>query len=248
MNENTRRLYNDLVWLWPLWGSPAEYADWCNHVTELIERYARRDVHTLLNMGCGGGKNVFNLKGRFAVTGIDISQPMLDLARKLNPECIFLQGDMRNCSLGQEFDSILVDDAISYMVSQAELRSVFQTAYRHLSVGGVMIVAYDETKETFQQNRTRIFWADASVKPSHIDVVFIENDYDPDPTDDHYEGTMIYLIREHGQLRVETDRHALGLFALDVWRAALRDVGFEVHEETYIENEKEAVTFVCIKP
>ena len=58
---------------------------------------------------------------------------------------------------------------------------------------------------------------------------------------------MIYLIRENGRLRVETDHHILGLFALDMWRATLRDVGFEVHEEMYVEDEREYVTFACIK-
>ena len=85
-------------------------------------------------------------------------------------------------------------------------------------------------------------------KPDTIEVVFIENDYDPDPTDDHYEGTMVYLIREDGKLRVETDRHTLGLFPLDLWRGTLRSVGFEAHEEKYVEAGREHVTFACVKP
>jgi len=32
-----------------------------------------------------------------------------------------------------------------------------------------------------------------------------------------------------------------------LWRATLRDVGFEVHEEMYVEDEREYVTFACIK-
>ena len=187
MSENIIHLYNDLAWLWPLWGdATTNYADWCNQVTRLIRQYSKRDVHTLLNMGCGGGKNVFNLKNQFAVTGIDISRAMLDLARQLNPECQFVLGDMRNCSLGQEFDAILVDDAVSYMASRADLAAVAQNAYRHLRAGGIMVVEPDFTKETFQQNRTRVTYANPKVKPDHLDVVFIENDYDPDPTDDSY--------------------------------------------------------------
>jgi hypothetical protein len=77
--------------------------------------------------------------------------------------------------------------------------------------------------------------------------VFVENSYDPDPYDDHYEGTMVYLIREDGKLRVEEDHHILRLFTLDVWRETLTDVGFKIHEETYIERDKEYVTFACLK-
>jgi SAM-dependent methyltransferase len=247
MSENAKRLYNDLAWLWPLWSDPITgYADWCNQVTRLIRQYSKRDVHTLLNMGCGGGKNVFNLKNQFAVTGVDISQAMLDLAQHLNPECNFILGDMRNCSLGQEFDAVLVDDAISYMASRAELSAVFQNAYHHLRVGGVMVVAPDDTIETFHQNRTQVNYANAKAKPDNIDVAFIENYYDPNPSDDTYEGTFVYLIRDSGKLRIETDHHVLGLFSLNVWRTALHEAGFEVYEETSSE-EQDHIMFACVK-
>ncbi|MBN2389403.1 MAG: class I SAM-dependent methyltransferase [Anaerolineae bacterium] len=243
-----KRLYQDLSWLWPLWGDPdGDYAAWCDQVTQLIRRHARRATRTLLDMGCGGGKNAYNLKRSFAVTGIDISPTMLDLAQKLNPECEFLIADMRNCDLGQQFDAVLIDDAISYMVNQTELRNVFAMAYRHLSSGGVMVVSPDETTETFQQNKTRVSHAEAKSKPANLDVVFIENNYDPDPTDDVYDGLILYLIRENGKLRIEPDHHPLGLFPLDVWRTTLREAGFEVHEDPDPDREG-GMTLVCIKP
>ena len=245
----TPRLYGDLAWLWPLWGDPTgEYADWCAHVARLIRHYSARPARTLLNMGCGGGKNACNLKRCFDVTGIDISQPMLANARGLNPECDFEPADMRSCDLGRTFDAILIDDAITYMTCRADLAAVFATAGRHLRPGGVMVVSPDETKETFHQNRVRVSEAEASVKPANVDVVFIENDYDPDPRDDTYEGTIVYLIREHGRLRTEVDTHLLGLFALETWRQCLREAGFHVHEEVYADRRADVPTFACVKP
>ncbi len=247
MSEKIIHLYNDLAWLWPLWGDASTtYAAWCDQVTRLIRQYAQWEVRTLLNMGCGGGKNAFNLKKQFEVTGIDISPAMLDLARQLNPECQFLLGDMRTCYLDQLFDAVLIDDAISYMASRGDLAAVFQNAYRHLRTGGVMVVEPDFTKETFRQNCTRVSSADPKVKPAHIEVVFIENDYDPDPTDDTCEGAIIYLIRENGRLRIESDLSVMGLFPLDVWRKALHEAGFEVHEEASSE-ESGHVIFACVK-
>jgi len=248
MSEKFNRLYNDLAWLWPLWGEPTEtYADWCDQVTRFIHQYSERPAATLLNLGCGGGKNAFNLKKQFAVTGVDISPAMLDLARELNPECQFHFGDMRSCSLGHEFDAVLIDDAISYMVNRPDLLAVFQTAYRHLRAGGVMVVMPDHTRETFQQNHTRASVSRAKARPADIDVVFIENDYDFDPGDDFYDCTIIYLIQESGKLRVETDTHILGLFSLDIWRSALREAGFEVHEENYSIDDRDYKPFVCVK-
>jgi 2-polyprenyl-3-methyl-5-hydroxy-6-metoxy-1,4-benzoquinol methylase len=51
-----------MAWLWPMWGDAAtEYAQYCQYVTALVRRYAERPAVTLLNIGCGGGKNVLNL-------------------------------------------------------------------------------------------------------------------------------------------------------------------------------------------
>ena len=74
--KDTCHLYTDLAWLWPMWGDAAtEYAHYCQHVTGLIRQYAKRPATTLLDIGCGGGKNVLNLKREFNVTGVDLSPP-----------------------------------------------------------------------------------------------------------------------------------------------------------------------------
>lgn len=246
-NNNTLRLYDDLAWLWPIWGDAEEYADYCSHVARLIRRHALIPVRTLLNVGCGGGKNVFNLKRHYDVTGLDLSPRMLDLARDLNPGCEFVKGDMRAFSLQRVFDAVLVDDAISYMASRADLRAAIAAAWQHLRPGGVMVVAPDDTMETFVQNHTEVTPGGKGMS-ANVEVMFVENSYDPDPDDDHYEVTMVYLIREHGRLRIETDRHIYGLFTLGVWRETLAEVGFKIHEETYVEEGKAYVTFVCLKP
>jgi len=78
MTGKTNRLYDDLAWLWPRWGNATgEYANHCDYITKLIKQYCKRDVCSLLNMGCGGGKNAFNLKKYFVVPGIDITPAIL---------------------------------------------------------------------------------------------------------------------------------------------------------------------------
>lgn len=247
-DQKTFRLYSDLAWLWPLWGAPEEYEDYCKHVAGFIREQAQIPVRTLLNIGWGGGKNVFNLKRDYSVTGLGLSPTMLALARELNPGCEFAYGDMRTFSLDRTFDAVLMDYAISYMATRADLRTAFAAAWQHLNPGGVMVVSPDDTKETFIQNHTVATRAAGKTTPANVDVVFVENNYDPDPEDDHYEATMVNLIRKDGTLRIETDHHILGLFALRVLREALAEVGFRIHEWTYVEYGKEYVTFGCRKP
>jgi len=153
--EDTCRLYTDLAWLWPMWGDAVdEYAHYGEHVRSLIRQHAMRSVASLLNIGCGGGKNIFNLKRKFDVTGLDLSPAMIAQARELNPDCTIIRGDMRNFRLRETFDAVLMDDAISHMNCRADFVAAFRAAYAHLKPGGVMIVTPDVTTETFQQNKT----------------------------------------------------------------------------------------------
>lgn len=247
--ENTFHLYTDLAWLWPMWGDAAgEYAHYCDFVSRLIREHAARPAHTLLDVGCGGGKNAFNLKRRFEVTGLDLSPAMIAQARSLNPECTFVQGDMRTFGLDRTFDVVLVDDAISHMTCRDDLVATFRAAVAHLAPGGVLIATPDVTTETFQQNRTIATPATRAATPDGLDVVFVENVYDPDPTDERYEATILYLIRDHGRPRVETDRWTMGLFPLDTWRATLRGAGLAVREARYVAGGDEYTVFVGVKP
>jgi len=242
--DDTRRLYSDLSWLWPLWGDAhEEYAHYCHCVTRLIRRHAKRPVSSLLNVGCGGGKNALNLKKVFSVTGVDLSPAMLAQARQLHPEGEFVQGDMRSYQLGRSFDAVLMDDAISHMNCRADFTAAFRTAYAHLNPGGVLVVTPDVTAETFEQNKTTTTTAGRD----GVDVVFVENVYDPDPSDEQYETTIVYLIREGGRLRVETDRWTMGIFSLATWRRVLRETGFEVHEEPYGLGGESYTVFACVK-
>lgn len=246
--EDTRRLYTDLAWLWPMWGDVADdYAHYCRHVTDLIGQHARHPAGTLLDIGCGGGKNVFNLKGKFSVTGVDLSPAMLAQAKALSPESTFVHGDMRTFRLGRTFDAVLMDDAISYMTCLADFAAAFQTASAHLNPGGVLVATPDVTTETFRQNRTVVTPATHADTRADVDVVFVENVYDPDPADEQYETTILYLIRDHGNLRIESDHWTMGLFSLDTWRRVLRETGFELHEGRYRAHEDEYTVFACVK-
>ncbi len=246
--DDTCRLYADLAWLWPMWGdATTEYAQYCQHVTGLIRQHTKLAAGTLLDIGCGGGKNALNLKRHFNVTGVDLSSVMLAQAKELNPECTFVQGDMRTFRLDRTFDAVLMDDAISYMSCLADFAAAFRTAYAHLNPGGVLVTTPDVTTETFQQNKTIVTPAVPSAAPAGIEVAFVENTYDPDPTDEQYETTVLYLIRDHGRLRIETDHWSMGIFSRETWRRVLREAGFEVHEGQYIAGEDDYIVFTCVK-
>ena len=238
------RLYNDLAWLWPLWGSVEEYREESEEAVELIKKHAQIKVESLLDITCGGGKNLFHFKKYFDAYGLDISNAMLDNARKLNPECNFYLADMRYCDLKRQFDAIYINDGIAYITSADDLLRTFQCAFNHLRGGGVMVCYAEFCKENFVQNKTQ----STVSKTDTMEITFIENSYDPDPDDDTFDAVMIYLIREKGILRIEHDFHICGTFTVDVWRDLLQKAGFKVTEYPRGANTFNAPSFACLKP
>jgi len=242
--EGSNRLYNDLAWLWPLWGDMEDYRRECEVFAELIREHARGEARTLLDITCGGGKNAFHLKRHFEVTGVDISEAMLANAKKLNPDCVFHKGDMRSFDLGREFDAVFLNDGIVYMTSEEDLLKTFETAHKHLRPGGVMLAFVEYRKEDFLQNKTTA----STFSSEGIEVAIVENNYDPDPEDTTLETTFVYLIRENGKLRIEHDFHKPGIFPLDTWRRLLKEAGFEMAERLQRLGKEDYPTFICIKP
>lgn len=230
-----RRMYNELAWAWPIVNPPADFAVETDEYIRLVRQYARIPIKTLANFGCGGGQNDFTLKKAFAVTGVDINETMLSLARELNPENTYVCGDMRAVRLGQQFDAVTVFDAINHMRTLDGLRAAFRTAHSHLKPGGVFITGMEETAETFRQNKSRCL----THARNDIEITLLENYYDPDPADYWYEAVYIYLIRRSGILSMETDCHHRGLFPQRVWLELMKEVGFEIHQDQLIVHEKD---------
>jgi len=246
--NDSRRLYGDLAWLWPIMSSPEEYAEESELFSKTIKAHSKIEAKKLLHLGCGGGMNDYTFKRYFQVTGIDISEEILGFAKKLNPEVRYVNGDMRTIQLGERFDAVIAPDSINYMRTPADLRSVFQTAYEHLNPNGVFLVIAEVTAESFKQNRTMC----TCHSQGDVEVAFIENGYDPDPSDTGYEATFIYLIRRKGELEIHTDHHLLGVFSIEMWHDLLKDVGFIVEEMKFehstIPEGEYLPMFICSKP
>ena len=93
------RLYNDLAWTWPIISPVKDYIEETELFSKLIREYSKVEVKTLFHLGCGGGHNDHTFKKHFKITSADISEDMLTLAKKLNPEVNYRYGDMRTVRL-----------------------------------------------------------------------------------------------------------------------------------------------------
>jgi SAM-dependent methyltransferase len=246
--KNERRLYSDLAWTWPIISPVKDYIEETELFSKLIREHSKIGVKTLLHLGCGGGHNDYTFKKYFRVTSVDISEDMLGLAKKLNPEVNYKYGDMRTMQLGEKYDGVAILDSINYIKTVEDLQRTFITTYEHLKPGGVFLTFVEQIAGQFKQNNTTC----STHSQSDVEITFIENYYDPDPTDTSYEATFIYLIRVGGKLEVHTDRHLCGIFKLKTWLELLKATGFEVKQvkfthSTFTKGESYPM-LICIKP
>ncbi len=126
------RMYDELAPWFHLVTHPRDYASEAAQIAGLADGVLGRAGKTLLELGSGGGNNASHLKDRYTCTLTDVSEPMLELSRSINPECEHLVGDMRTLRLAREFDIVLVHDAIDYITTVVDLKATIETAAAHL--------------------------------------------------------------------------------------------------------------------
>jgi SAM-dependent methyltransferase len=218
------KLYGELAGWWPLMSSPGDYVEEAGIYQRILIEAHGGSPRTLLEIGSGGGNNASHLKARFQMVLVDAAPGMLEVSRRLNPECEHVEGDMRTLRLGRQFDCVFIHDAICYMTTEADLRRAIETAYVHCAPGGAVLLAPDHVRETFEPS-TDHGGHDAA---SGRGLRYLEWSWDPDPNDTTCVVDYAYLIREDdGRTSVEMDRHLEGLFPREVWLRLLAEAGFE---------------------
>lgn len=227
----TPRLYDDLAALWPAISPPEHYRAEADTIRTILDRSLGQPPAdrkwSVLELGAGGGHTLVHLTGDFDCTAADLSEPMLDNCRALNPGVATVVGDMRTMRLDRQFDAVLIHDAIDYMVSPEDAAAALQTAAAHLRPGGVALIAPTYTTETFTDGEVADDGTEIDGIAGGDHLTFFSFVHDPDPADTCFEMILLYLIRDAAtrQVRVVEDRHTCGLFSLDTWCDLMEQAG-----------------------
>lgn len=101
----------------------------------LIDRHCP-EARTLLDFGCGTGRDLEPMAQRFDCIGIDLQPGLVDYARHTRSELDLRVGDMRTVRLGCTADVLVcLGNSLAYVHENADLRATFQTfaahAHRH---------------------------------------------------------------------------------------------------------------------
>ena len=120
------------------------YEEECDFL-EKIFKASGKEVKTILDLGCGTGGHarVFAKKG-YRVTGVDISESMLEIARKKaadeNLNINFVLSSIQNFKTEEKFDAVISMFAVmGYLIENENFAAGVRVAYDHLNEGGVFV-------------------------------------------------------------------------------------------------------------
>lgn len=127
--------------------SSKNYQSECDLIEDAISRYATSKPLTLLDVGCGTGGHAIEMVQRgYTVTGVDLSQQMLDLAaEKSNSQLTsnsprWLCGDIRNFEAGDQFDiAIMMFAVVGYLTTNSDVLAGLRNIRRHLKPNALLI-------------------------------------------------------------------------------------------------------------
>jgi SAM-dependent methyltransferase len=108
----------------------------------LFERHLGRPPRSLLDVGCGTGRDLEYLAKRCPdVVGVDYQQPMIEYARERRPMIDFRIGDMRSFRLGRTFEAITsFGYAIANIHDNAGIDEAMATFAAHADTGTVLVL------------------------------------------------------------------------------------------------------------
>ena len=97
----------------------------------------------VLELGCGTGSNLYNLRvngQNFTFTGVDINYDEIEIAKQNFPDDQFLVGDATNVQLAdQSFDLVFCRDVIHH-INPSEQIKLIQEMTRLTKIGGKVVV------------------------------------------------------------------------------------------------------------
>ena len=136
-------VFNEYARYYDLLYQNKDYSGEAEYIHGLIQTRAAGSK-SILNLGCGSGRHDRELVMRgYSVTGIDISEEMLMVARNAAEGHRLLKyqhGDIRYIRLEEKFDVVVsLFHVMSYQTSNDDLLGSFRTAHEHLKPGGLFV-------------------------------------------------------------------------------------------------------------
>ena len=131
-------LYTDLSGYYDLMCADINYFEQSNHLRRLHQIFGNQGKD-YLDLACGTGPHIKHFVDfGYHATGLDINQPMLDIAKIRCPDAQFIRQDMSTLDITEKFDLISCFlYSIHYNQGITKLKECIASAHAALKSGGV---------------------------------------------------------------------------------------------------------------
>ena len=120
-----------------------DYEKEVDHIHTLIQKFSKKEAKKILDIGCGTGTHAsFLSKKGYMVSGIDLSQKMIDEAvKKQIPHTdFFVKNIAENFDLPKQFDVITcLFHVLSYQTQNNQIMQLMENVANHLVKDGIFI-------------------------------------------------------------------------------------------------------------
>jgi len=219
------RTFTDISSYYDLLMQEVDYQEWTDYIIYLVQRAGISKDSNLLDLACGTGTSALLFaKAGYKVSGMDLSQGMLDAARakarKSEFKIKFYPGDIRNFPTKEKYSIITcLFDSMNYLLKEEDFLSACRCAQGSLSGQGVFIF---DVNTIFALTK---YWDQRlEVKEAEGLVSIWRNSYD---FVNHYANLSLTLFIPRGKGYVRIDEfHQEKAFPLEVVEAMLKKAGF----------------------
>lgn len=195
---------------------------WAHRDSDAIESMLElKKEDAILDLACGYGRIAIELSKRgYMVTGLDLSQNFLELAKKAvkreNLSLRFVRGDMRRIPFEESFDCVINwQTSFGYFEEEGDNFRVLQEVYLALKPGGKLLLDMVNRDELIKKFTTKN-WTERE------DYYFlVENKFNSFNSRLETDWTLIW---ENGDVRKLS--HSVRVYSLHEIRRTLKEAGF----------------------
>ena len=195
------------------------------------------DIKSIMELGSGIGAMASSFPSHLHCVLVDQSPQMIEQSQLRNPQAIHICASIEDIFLEEKVDAVLIHDAVMYMDTLQKLHDMFLCAYRHLNVGGCVLIVPDVVFETFEEHSLS-----GGAQDGKRAIQVLEWHWRPEPKSKTYQVEFSVLTRENGEISSHHESHTLGLYRIEEYAQVLRDVGFSI-----VEIEEEGRYFLAKK-
>lgn len=200
-----------------------DYRREATHVHEIISDHKKSAAIDLLDVGCGTGGHLAYFKEWYQVTGLDLDEHMLAVARQRLPAIPFHQGDMVDFIVEKQFDAITcLFSAIGYTKTLQRMHAAIENMAKHLKPGGILVIEPWLAPDQF----TRLGpWATFVDKPDLKIARCNVNAREGNVSVINFH----FLVARPDGVEYFTELHEMGLFTVEEYRAGFDQAGLVYH-------------------